>query len=190
MDAFTIAEVCRRSYDAYTVEFDGSVSVLVDGDVIAFQGTSEDGEDILRDMRAIPWHDPDLGWCHSGFLKGVRDGECWEWLADNLKTSTIIAGHSLGGAEAWIVGGLAYKRLKLKVDEIVTFGSPRPGFKKLRNILRPIHKRRFVNGNDCVPNIPWFLGRYKHPVKELSVDSGDGGIFTDHKIANYCEAVR
>lgn len=185
-NSLEIANICKRSYGEFSKKFAGGVAVLKVDNVIAFRGTEFDGRDILRDIRAIPWHDPDLGWCHAGFLKGVRDGECWEWLADHITRETILGGHSLGGAQACIVAGLAIKRLGVQPRRLVTYGAPRPGYGQLRHILGPIDKDRYVNGRDCVPSHPWPLWGYMHPNRAQNVRSvGGGGPFTDHKIDNY-----
>ena len=68
------AERSQEAYEASTFAEAGVECHLTLEDgwrCLAFRGTEFDFADILRDIRAIPWHDRDLGWCHSGFLKGA-----------------------------------------------------------------------------------------------------------------------
>lgn len=191
IDPLALAQICERSYQYTTQQFSNGTEVLIEGDVIAFRGTEFDRKDILRDLRAVPWHDPNLGWCHSGFLKGVR-GECWEWLAGQITEKTIFTGHSLGGAETDIAGGMAVAILGIHPQAIVTFGAPRAGYARLGRILKGVPHLRYVHGNDCVPSHPWPLWGYRHLPELWHLDSksiGGGDRFGDHKISNYIQAL-
>jgi hypothetical protein len=189
IDSLVLAQICERCYHSVTKQFPNGTEVLVEGDVIAFRGTEFDGRDILRDLRALPWHDPVLGWCHAGFLKGVR-GECWEWLEGQITEKTLLIGHSLGGAEADIAGGLAVSLLGIRPQAIVTFGAPRAGFAQLGRVLKDVPHLRHVHGSDCVPSHPWPLWGYRHLQGLWDLNSvDDGDRFGDHKIGNYIRAL-
>ena len=51
--------------------------------VIAIQGTTADGRDVMTDAAAWPKRDPDLGYCHAGFLAGAR--AVWPALEKHIR---------------------------------------------------------------------------------------------------------
>jgi predicted lipase len=152
--------------------------------ILAVRGTELDYKDILRDLRAIPWRDDELGWCHSGFLKGAR--AIWE-EAYKVRTTTrpvILTGHSLGGAIATIIAGSMVVAGQPPAA-LVTFGSPRAGFSGLGKILKDVMVRRYVYGRDVVTTVPhWWVLPYRHVSDEIEIGE-KGNPFTDHKISNY-----
>lgn len=173
----------------------GGVEVLVDecegSDGIlnvcfAFRGTEKNGSDILSDARGFPWHDSLIGWCHKGFLIGVR--HIWPILARRMDTYENssrfwFCGHSKGGAEATIVAAMAVMRT-YPVENLTTFGSPRPGFAQLGKILSVVPGEHYVYGNDAVTTHPWRVWGFRH--RKVATHIGvPGNRYKDHRIRRY-----
>lgn len=159
IDHQDIADIVHRSYMTKTFE-ESNIEVLIERDVIAFRGTDEP-LDALRDIRIFPLWTKELGWCPAGFLKAGKRlitkvmSECW---TRGIKPENmILAGHSLGGAVALIVGALMV-RDEFYPKEIVTFGAPRCGRLK---ILDEIDVTMYRHGRDIVPMIPPLMRRHK-----------------------------
>jgi hypothetical protein len=189
--ALCLARLAERAYVEATWRFGNGVEVLWRGGdgfaALAFRGT-EDLEDALRDARGLPWPDRRLGFCHAGFLKGVR--EVWPLLAPTaLAQPVFFTGHSKGGAEATLAAALTVVAGG-RVAGLVTFGSPRVGFAGLGRILR--HGRvpvaRYVNGADCVPDHPWPLWGYRHVGAPVPVGVPRDRL-RDHRMAAYLAAL-
>lgn len=185
----------QRAYDeAPTISEDGVealISFIKDGHlVVAFRGTQFDYRDIIRDMRAMPWWDGDLGWCHAGFLKGVRP--LWPAIRDVILHSgvhpwrVIFTGHSKGAAEATIAAGLMVRDPLLgSPGRLETFGCPHVAGRQLGNILRGarVGLARWVNGSDIVPHVPAIIGALVLPHVCPANEIGTGQeIFEDHKL--------
>lgn len=127
--------------------------------VIAFRGTN-DWRSALQDAKAWPKRDADLGFCHGGFLEDAR--AIYPALRARMRgRRVVITGHSKGGADALIVGALLHLA-GIAVTDIVTFGAPRAGFRRMRRILAPVQIRQYWAGDDPVPLVPWLLGCYVH----------------------------
>ena len=161
--------------------------------VLAYRGTEFDGADILSDLRAVPWRDRRLGWCHSGFLKSVRDG-LWpriERVILDCPVPVYLTGHSLGGARAVITAGLM-AAAGGKPAGLVTFGCPRVGMAGISRLLAGVPGRRYVRGDDVVPSVPvaGLVFRYRHDRPATRVGSAAGfSPFEDHKIKGYVDDV-
>jgi len=185
-------DLCEDAYDDDKITFrkDGT-EVLVrntpEGQVYAFRGTSFDMGDILSDMRAVPWWDSQLGWCHKGFLRGAQG--VWPWFL-NGDEPRYLTGHSKGGAEAVLVAAmLAFSGLP--AAGLVTFGAPAPSYGgHVKKLLKDTPQQRYVNAVDCIPSHP-ILGSHPSPRVQLRDWSLDDRFlhptlrFTDHKIAEY-----
>jgi hypothetical protein len=165
--------------------------------VYAFRGTTFDGVDIFKDLRAWPRRDPELGIVHRGFGDGVR--AIWPVLRARISVASAdgrvvyFAGHSKGGAEAAIAAGLALVD-GLPVRALVTFGAPRPGFAALATRLEGgLAIRRYVRGRDGIPRHGSAAWGYRHPGEAIRLGAKRGiwprGYFTDHKIAGYVGAL-
>lgn len=195
---YTLAQASIDAYSHHTWSTDADIEALVgwwEGEyVIAFRGTEFDFEDILRDIRGVPWYDNDLGWCHSGFLKGARS--VWPHVKREIQDNPpyVLTGHSLGGALALIVGAMMVKN-ETPPKLIVTFGAPRPAFGHLGDILKDVEIRQYKHGNDCVTSHPWPLWGFRHPRDLIQVDDKTwpstitGNRYLDHKASKYKAAL-
>ena len=95
-----LARLADAAYELATiVNADTDTQVLIEGDVVAFRGTSS-WMDVLTDAKAVyaPWITPDgmRGFVHAGFLKSflsVRDA-----LSERVRQMSAVTftGHSLG----------------------------------------------------------------------------------------------
>lgn len=195
-----LAKLCAASYDpdaTWDQEWNAEgidVQVIKVGSihVICFRGSVTE-QDWTRDFSTWLKKDPDIGYCHAGFLSGMHV------VVANLMSSIgvepyAVTGHSLGAARALIFSGLMTAIAHIRPTQVTTFGTPRPGFAKLSEILNgggyPIHL--YKNRSDPVTDVPWWMGLFKHPVEQikLDVDPGTGPRpFSDHKIACYVKGV-
>lgn len=197
-----LAQASQRAYDDPPALSKGGVEILrieaPSAVIYAFRGTSSNGRDILTDLRGLPWRDPDLGWCHSGFVKGVR--AIWPdllgCLIDDRRNilDVYFTGHSKGAAEATEAAALSVVT-GYPVAGLAGFGSPRVGFARLGGILALTPCRLYKHGRDAITGHPSALWGYRHIIDLTKI--GDGGFrfpswskkipkrYTDHKIAGY-----
>lgn len=134
---------------------------------ISIRGTSN-MKNALQDIKFDKDRSKRLG-CklHSGFHHVAE--EIFDDLARLMtdKSYTVsVTGHSLGGAEAVIVGAYCYEA-GMRVTKIITFGQPkvfdRDGIAKWKHL--PLS--RVVNETDVVPLVPpvellYMFKRYRH----------------------------
>ena len=195
MTPHELAVLAQRAYDEPPTFSAGGVEVLqveVGRDVVfAFRGTELDGRDILRDLRGAPWCDRELGWCHAGFLKGVR--AVWpaleRALAPGPRGAVTFTGHSKGGAEATIAAALAIRTFgpaSVFPLALVTFGSPRTGFAPLGAWLTGADVKRYVRGRDAVTAHPWPLWGYRHVGAAMPLGAPRHR-WRDHRIQGYID---
>lgn len=194
MTPLALARLCRDAYERTPTWSTGDVEArctVEDGlVVIAFRGTTFDGWDMIWDLRSYPWRAPELGTrVHAGFLKAVRP--LWkeqesEFLKHN--DSTVLTGHSKGGAEATVLAALM-ARTGRPPRALVTFGSPRVGFSGLGRVLADVPVLRFVNGSDAVARVPLPAPfPYRHVGGRLPLGRGMRP-FRDHRIDAYVRAL-
>lgn len=106
------------------------------------------------------------------------------------KRRLVLTGHSLGGATATC---LAYLLRHTHPDALlVTFGSPRPGGRKLRKHLKQREHYRYRHGDDVVPLTPPWIAGYVHTTPKIYLDAPKSFLWrgvTDHSITAYKEAL-
>ena len=130
---------------------------------------------------------PSLGFLHAGF-----------YAASLLAMPTIkqaigsdpfaICGHSLGAAQALLIGGLLIDDGKLPVS-IGAFAPPRVGGDQFVNIVKPFSKA-YRYGDDPVPLVPVWTKQYPYlqvPLIEIGEFRFD--VFSSHHIDNYVNSV-
>src|SRR5262249_54111163 len=96
---------------------------------------------------------------HEGFAKAARaihdDLQSRLAMGDHI----LITGHSLGGAEAVILGMMLTTEGK-PVDAIVTFGQPKVTDPAGVNAFKNLPLTRVINQDDIVPELP--PGNFSH----------------------------
>lgn len=158
-----LAQACADSYNpdttwwrmSYRDELWVALRQLPGGTAVVFRG-SEVARDWLRDFRGLPWIHPALGPCHGGFLEDMDDAGAW--VATSLPEGPVaITGHSLGAARALILAGLLTAAGSRRIVRVATFGTPKPGFQQLSDIIMkggyPVTCYR--NGPDPVAEVPF-----------------------------------
>lgn len=162
--------------------------------VVAIAGTHPTALlDWLRDLHFRPRWFPLIGVCHSGFAAGglaiARD------LLPKLKGETrliSVVGHSLGGAEAEVVGAAlidAGYRVR-----IVTFGAPRVAFFlnfALRRLIRRAREYcRYARRGDIVPHEPPLFFGFKHLARGVALGRDYGDPIENHSVGRYAVDIR
>ena len=149
------------TYNFYSVE-GAQVHIAKNSDkiIIAFRGTEpKQMSDIKADLLAIKRKSKTEGRVHMGFKLELR--KLWssiEGVLQRNKTKKLwITGHSLGGAMAT----LCASRLEEREPILYTYGSPRVGGKEFCDGMQVTHYR-FVNNNDVVTGVPFWLMGYRH----------------------------
>ena len=167
----------------------GSVLAVGGEVIVAMRGTA-DNADVLADIDALPATDPELGQVHAGFLAGV---DAWLESAQAWLTAqpVTVTGHSLGGARARIIAGKMLAR-GWPVAKVCTFGSPRPAFQGLADMIARsgIAHVSYRHGGDPVPQVPLEVGGYRHT--EAWIQLGAVPLVDkveDHHVAYYVAAV-
>ena len=134
---------------------------------------------------------------HRGFKINAQNILTKLIMKNFLFTSTkklIITGHSLGGSTALVLADILICRILGKSDEIIliTFGSPRPGGRRLKRRLKNVQHFRFVHGDDIVPLSPPYLLGYTHTHSMLYLEDMNPTPFDhiqDHHIENYYKSL-
>ena len=138
--------------------------------VVAFTGSEFDielwQENIDAQFSPGPFQSEDR--VHRGFNLGISDirDELISKVEKigNKNSKLIITGHSLGGAIANIFAAHMFYN-EIKPHAVYTFGSPRVGCKKFRQLYDYISKGRsfrVVNRHDVVPRTPPRISRFHH----------------------------
>ena len=104
------------------------------------------------------------------------------------KRRLVLTGHSLGGATATCLADLLSRTHPDAM--IVTFGSPRPGGRKLRHRMAIREHYRYRHGDDVVPLTPPWIAGYVHTCPKIHLpahrDCWWKGV-SDHSIKAYKE---
>ena len=168
LDSISTAQLAELGYNKATLIDVKNAQVMVfensDTITLAFRGTEiKELQDVVADLKAWKHRaQSGVGRVHDGFydeIKKVWDGVVTYIDKGKNKNKTLnITGHSLGGGMATI----AASRLKSRVNDFFTYGSPRVGNKEwVKNNSELIH-HRFVNNNDIVPKVPLAIMGYRH----------------------------
>ncbi len=193
----TFALAAQESYARASIATNGGEVLfkwVPEGLIVAGRGTDE-ARDVLTDVWSWPVQDPDLGWCHAGFLHDAR--AMWSLIRDLLfkhlmnGTAVWLTGHSKGGAWATLTAGLMLADLRLPPDGLVTFGAPRAGGWRLKRALEAVPLRRVVDQGDPVPWVPP-PGLLAHPGTDLDrlLLPHPADLRLDHPIARYVSLIR
>ncbi len=106
---------------------------------------------------------------HRGFARAAR------LIYDDVRPHLLagyrvqITGHSLGGAEALILGMLL-KSAGTPPESIITFGQPKVTDQAGAGAFKDLPLTRIVNQNDIIPALP--LSPYRYSAPELVLFSG------------------
>lgn len=184
-----LCEMCEESYgrNAHITGLGINLEVIDEDDfrVYVFRG-SMSRADWYRDLTVVPQFHGQLGTVHAGFLRSVES----IWADTPAEGNIIITGHSLGGAQALLLGALFVAGGR-PPKKITTFGSPSVGFKfanKLATLLLSIPGFDYRNADDPVPTI---LSLYEHPrpLFQLGKVWDDLHVIEDHNIRKYRESL-
>jgi triacylglycerol lipase len=147
-----------------------ATSTLTKTHLIAIAGTSN-FENVLIDADFTQQYEPELKInLHRGFGRAAR--LIYDDVVPHVKSDyrLLITGHSLGGAEAVILGALFLEKGNT-VGDVITFGQPKvtdeAGLAKFKGL--PL--TRVINQSDLIPEVP--LSPFKHPKPELVLFSGE-----------------
>ena len=107
----------------------------------------------MRDLFATsdPFTYSPLGPLHFGFWDGMM--EAWGIMRGLIKNPVVVTGHSLGAAHAAILAGIMVVNHVAPVRR-VTFGEPRAGGVKLRDVIKDIPVRKEPSATAPVPPPP------------------------------------
>lgn len=144
-------------------------------DVVVFRATLSFW-DWIRDAEALadPFDAGPLGPVHSGFNRGLD--AVWRDIAEALdpRNPFVLTGHSLGGARACLIAGRAVVSQRPPAS-LVTFGCPRPAFRKLHQVIAAVPQQHFRNRNkrahDLITDVPYttLVQRYVPPAPIIDV---------------------
>ncbi|MCM8525394.1 MAG: lipase family protein [Lentisphaeraceae bacterium] len=145
----------ERTQFAYAVKIDNTVFLI-------FQGSCS-REDAFLDANFFPKKEESFA-MHRGFSKAFS--YLWpqiETFVNELKDEKlIIAGHSLGGALAYIAS------TRVRFHSVYTFGAPRVSFGNSDHSQKNIF--RFVNCSDIVSTLPPAVFGFRHAGKMIFID--------------------
>jgi pimeloyl-ACP methyl ester carboxylesterase len=153
------AELCAQSYhDSSIVEFGDMEVMYVPWNGINFliwRG-SDEGYDWLRNLRFFSRKVKAIGRFHRGYWNNIENyhADIFNLIPiDAMDDPIIVAGHSKGGAEAQ----LFLIRHLVRVDQCITFGSPKPIKKIYSDEVEETIRRKtthYINPYDTVTKLP------------------------------------
>lgn len=176
-DSETIRAVCLPAFNqVYTKRIETTnnqyflaTSSLTQTHLISIAGTSNI-ENVLLDADLSHEFVPSLQiTLHRGFAKAAR--LIYEDVRPRLVAGYRIqlTGHSLGGAEAVILG-MELKAAGTPAERIITFGQPRVTNQAGVDAFKDLPLTRVINQNDMVPEMP--LDPFRHIGPELVLFPG------------------
>ncbi len=171
----TLARICVNACaNCYTgpwqiesAEAHVTITELPDATLVCFRG-SKSAEDWLNDGDVRKTRKATAFGIHEGFFNSYNSVDLTLHKTLRMDSKLIITGHSLGGAQALLCAAFL-SHCGFKVDSCYTFGQPRVGnsdFSKWCAKMVPNHFR-FVNRNDIVPRIPFWIMGYRHSGEPL-----------------------
>ena len=164
---------------------------------IIFRG-SKGMDDWITNLRFKDENFYNRGYVHQGFrhasnlfLKTVRgQGELSRHIPAILENSTkiILAGHSLGGTMATLIGcHLLEKGVKKENLEVYTFGTPPIGDRDFCDYYEDkLHLHRLVNENDVVARLDMLTTRFGHFGEEILLPSNQEEV---HSMEGYIDNI-
>lgn len=162
--------------------------------VIAVEGT-HDPEGWALDFLAIKANQRpgilhnQLGFIHAGFYEGAE--AAISTVAGLVAGGPYaLTGHSLGAAEALLLGALMIERGKAPV-KIGAFAPPRVGGQLFLEVLAKVPVSGYRFGSDVVPDVPFTLDP-EFPYRQIAltqIGTSTGNVFRDHNIKNYVASV-
>lgn len=164
--------------------------------VIALRG-SVTFVDWIRDLWAFapPFQHGVLGPVHPGFFCGMA--VAWDQIRKRTKGPRVVIGHSLGAARAAVLCGLMVLDHEIPLARVV-WGEPKPGFRKLADLIRSIPGRSYRNGDggrhhDLVTDVPLSFPPEEYvrcgkliDVQQVPTD-WSWGMFSWHSMSLYCQ---
>ncbi len=175
------AELARLAGLSYRGPWSGRVALDCEYDllprddelVVVMPGTNPlDPLDWLRDISAAPCWIAGVGPVHGGF---GRAGEAlYAKIAPTIAGDPRLlsfVGHSLGGAEALVLGGIFAARQPGRRFRVVALGAPRVGFLNpwLGHLLRQgVEAVEDARAGDIVPELP-MRPPFNHPTRPRQI---------------------
>ena len=190
-EAALLLKCAEMSRDVYSAEHDFLYDASAcDGyKILAIEGTQEKTDWITNIKFLFRRND-----MHRGF-KANAERTLTNMIANGLdmphEKRLVITGHSLGGASATCLADILKERYPDLI--LVTFGSPRPGGKKLKERLSDLTHYRYVHGDDVVPRTPPSFAGFVHTAPEIHLEDEDDRLFDgvdDHMISHYASALK
>jgi len=163
---------------------------------IIFRGSNE-LEDWITNLRAQDENFYNRGYVHQGFYHAsnlflktaYQEERLNQYIRDILSNNTkvILAGHSLGGTMATLIGcHLLEQGINRENIEVYTFGTPPIGDQNFCNYYQDKLKLyRLVNENDVVAHLDKLI-RFKHFGEEILLPSNQGEV---HSAEGYIDNI-
>ena len=188
----TDADLCHLIAASYTTPptatVAGDIRLVITGDVMCIPGTRETvADDWLRDLDVKIITDPVLGDCHEGCLSAADAVMAW-LIATHRSTAwpRIIAGHSLGGGIASLVGAM-FVLAGQPLDRLMTVGSMRScRGEPVPRTLAPVQGDHYVHAGDPVPDLPPTFDHWRTPTV---IGQADRWPISNHLMTAYLPAL-